>query len=83
MHNFRFAHRTRSIIIGILLAIVVGAIESIHGFLAVTDPCREGIMVFEAWIPDAALPEVIGIFRAGHYKYLAIVGGPQDGSGAD
>jgi hypothetical protein len=53
---------------------------SIHGFLAVSNPVGEGILVVEAWIPAKTLEESAIVFNSGRYRYLVIIGGPMQGS---
>ena len=55
---------------------------SIHGFLAVSNPVGDGVLVVEAWIPAKALEESAMVFNSGRYRCLVIVGGPMQGSGS-
>jgi len=52
---------------------IIGAM-SLPGFLAVTDPVREGVLVVEAWIPAGTLADSANVFNSGRYRYLVIVG---------
>ena len=64
--------------IGVVLIFFV---TSIHGFLAVSNPVGEGVLVVEGWIPAKALEESANVFNSGHYRYLVVVGGPAQGRG--
>jgi len=55
------------------VVLIIGAM-SLPGFLAVTDPVREGVLVVEAWIPERTLADSANVFNSGHYRYLVIVG---------
>ena len=55
---------------------------SIYGFLAVSNPVGEGVLVVEAWIPAKTLEESAIVFGSGRYRYLVIVGGPMQESGS-
>jgi len=49
----------------------------LYGFLAVNHPIGEGILVVDAWIPEATLAASANVFQSGRYRYLIVVGGPQ------
>ena len=49
---------------------------SVHDFLAVNSPLKQGILVVEAWVPTQALAEVPSVFASGNYRYLVVVGYP-------
>jgi hypothetical protein len=49
----------------------------VHGFLAVTRPIGRGILVVEAWIPDATLADSLKSYQNGSYRYLVVVGAPE------
>ncbi len=55
----------------------------IHGFLAVSNPVGEGVLVVEAWIPSRTLAESVILFNSGRYRYFVVVGGPMQGSGGN
>lgn len=56
-------------------------VTMIHGFLAVSNPVGEGVLVVEAWIPSRTLAESVTLFNSGRYRYFVVVGGPLQGSG--
>jgi hypothetical protein len=58
------------------LVLAIGAVRTIHSFLAVTDPVAGGALVVEGWIPDYALEQAIAEFRRNHYTKLYVVGVP-------
>lgn len=63
----------------VVFCVLVVFIMTIYGFLAVNRPVGEGVLVVEAWIPSTALADAIPVFKAGHYQYLLVVGGPLPG----
>jgi hypothetical protein len=67
------------ILIGLVTAALILAAMSMHSFLAVNNPIGEGILVVEGWIPVPALAESLKAFDSGHYRYVAVVGGPIPG----
>lgn len=52
----------------------------LYDFLAVSRPLGQDILVVEAWIPKEALAQVPSVLRSGHYRYLAVVGYPEEAS---
>jgi len=62
-----------------ITALLISVVISIHDFLAVHKPVGEGILVVEAWIPAQTLAESARAFQLGHYRCLAVVGGPIPG----
>ncbi len=83
--NRRWSLASKRVLLWVTLAIGVVLIFfliSIHGFLAVSNPVGEGVLVVEAWIPAKALEESAMVFNSGRYRCLAIVGGPMQGSGS-
>ncbi len=53
---------------------------SLYGFLALTRPVGEGVLVVDAWIPGQTLAESMGVFNSGRYRYLVVLGAPIEGS---
>jgi len=83
--NWRWSLAPKRVPLWVTLGIGVVLIfflTSIHGFLAVSNPVGEGILVVEAWIPAKTLEESAIVFNSGRYRYLVIVGGPMQGSGS-
>jgi len=62
--------------------VLIFFLMSIYGFLAVSNPVGEGVLVVEAWIPAKTLEESAIVFNSGRYRYLLIVGAPMQGSGS-
>jgi hypothetical protein len=88
MSNWRNWRRSRAskwvplwVTLGIGVVLIFFLI-SIHGFLAVSNPVGEGVLVVEAWIPAKTLEESAMVFNSGRYRCLGIVGGPMQGSGS-
>jgi hypothetical protein len=63
-------------------ALLIFFVTSIYGFLAVTHPMGEGILVVEGWIPTKTLAESLHVFNSGDYQYLVVVGDPIQGTGS-
>ena len=78
--------RRRQIVVptwrGWVLALCVAAllgwigVRLLYPFLAVNDPCRGGVMVIEAWMPDYCLRQALDEYRRRHYDKVFITGGP-------
>lgn len=62
-----------------LLVIVIGA-ATLPPFLAVSSSSGRGVLVVEAWIPQASLMDAAQVFQKGDYQYLVLVGGPMRAS---
>src|SRR5258708_37121299 len=83
--NWRWSLASKRVPLWVTLGIGVVLIFfliSVHGFLAVSNPVGEGILVVEAWIPAKTLEESATVFNSGRYRYLLLVGGPMQGSGS-
>jgi hypothetical protein len=81
--NRRWSLASKRVLLWVTLGIGVVLIcflISIHGFLAVSNPVGEGILVVEAWIPAKTLEESAIVFNSGRYRYFVVVGGPGQGS---
>jgi hypothetical protein len=65
-----------------ICGVLIFFLASIYGFLAVSNPVGEGVLVVEAWIPAKTLAESVKVFNSGRYSYLIVVGGPIQGSGS-
>jgi len=67
---------------GCLLLVIIFAVlclaagRHLHGFLAVTQPVHNGVLVVEGWAPDYALEQAKVEFEQHHYSKLLVVGGP-------
>ena len=79
--NRRWSLYAKWVLFGMIAAVLMFVVMSIHDFLAVTNPVGQGILVVEAWIPEQALAESARIFNSRHYSYFVIVGGPIQGMG--
>src|SRR5438309_8925275 len=73
----------RWILLGIIGAVLIFIVTSIHSFLAVNNPVGRGILVVEAWIPTQTLAESVSVFNSQHYRYFVVVGGPIQGMGTN
>ena len=62
----------------IICAALILIAMSVYKFLAITRPLGEGILVVDAWIPGQTLAESISIFNSGRYRYLVVLGGPNE-----
>jgi hypothetical protein len=83
--NWRWSLASKRVPLWVTLGIGVVLIFfllSVHGFLAVSNPVGEGILVVEAWIPAKTLEESATVFNSGRYRYLLLVGDPMQGSGS-
>ena len=65
-----------------ICALLIFFVTSIYGFLAVTHPLGEGILVVEGWIPSKTLAKSVDVFNSGGYQCLVVVGGPIQGAGS-
>jgi hypothetical protein len=71
------------VLLGIISAVLIFVVMSVHDFLAVSNPAGEGVLVVEAWIPAQTLAESVRVFNSRHYSYFVIVGGPIQGVGTN
>lgn len=84
MRNRGLRALPRSVIIGLIVAggaVSTVSLMSLHDFLAVNSPVKQGILVVEAWVPTHALAEVPSVFASGNYRYLVVVGYPIEPAG--
>jgi len=65
-----------SILLISIATILVLILTTIHPFLSVNDPIEGDILVIEGWMPDYALEEAIGEFKAHNYYLLVTTGTP-------
>ena len=68
----------RAVIVSAFLLIIlfVVLVNSIHPFLAQTDPANGNVLVVEGWLPDYALEEALRTFRKGEYRLMLTTGEP-------
>jgi len=61
-------------IVGPLMIVIAAA--TLPPFLAVSTPSGRGVLVVEAWVPQASLEDAVQVFQSGDYQYLVLAGGP-------
>lgn len=68
----------RGRLLGLVLfaALFIGAVKTVHPFLALTKPVEADVLVAEGWLPDQGLDEVIAEFKRRPYRKLYVTGGP-------
>lgn len=70
----------RLLLAGAFVTVFVFIEMTLHDFLAVSRPLGRDILVVEAWQRKEWLAQVPSALRSGHYRYLVVVGSPEEAS---
>jgi hypothetical protein len=76
----------RLVSLGVIVAMVLGALRVAHPFLAVTAPTQGQVLVVEGWMPKYTIKEAASEFIRRPYQYVLVVQGvyeTEDAPGSD